>query len=296
MIFNIDELNVELLKSFDGINNYFNPSHFNNTTIFRKESKFENKVSVSDLIDNDNNIILSHNFDENYLYSYEDCRFINKNEISVCVVARSIKNLENIIYGKLKKYNLKTKVFTDYKMHKTTLEKNWQFYEDKIIYHLNPYIIMDENENLLFTINTNWNKWIDNYGNPHLSTNIFEIDNIKYMLYHSKIISENTYIKYYIGILKLDDNLKPISYFTKPLFVSSRFYSDLILLNNLWKWRKTEIQESWKYEVIFAMNVFVDDININIYSGMNDCSAVNIKIPISIFIDKIKNESYEYIK
>ena len=154
---------------------------------------------------------------------------------------------------------------------------------------------MDENENLLFTINTNWNKWIDNYGNPHLSTNIFEIDNIKYMLYHSKIISENTYIKYYIGILKLDDNLKPISYFTRPLFVSSRFYSDLILLNDLWKWRKTEIQESWKYEVIFAMNVFVDDININIYSGMNDCSAVNIKIPISIFIDKIKNEKHEYI-
>lgn len=296
MIFDINDLNVELLRSFDGINNYFNPSHFNNTTIFRKESKFENKISVSDLIDNNNDIILNHNFDEKYLYSYEDCRFINEDEISVCVVVRSIKNLENIIYGKFKKYNLQTKLFTDYKTYNSILEKNWQFYNNDIIYNINPYTIMDKNENLLSIVNINWNNWINNYGNPHLSTNIFEIDGSKYLLYHSKKISENIYIKYYIGILKLDDNLKPISYFTRPLFVSSRFYSDLILLNDLWKWRKTEVQESWKYEVIFAMNVFVDDNNINIYSGMNDCSAVNIKIPISVFIDKIKNEQCEYIK
>jgi hypothetical protein len=40
------------------------------------------------------------------------------------------------------------------------------------------------------------------------------------------------------------------------------------------------------------MNVVVDDLNINIYSGLNDCSAVNIKIVKQLFIDKIKNESF----
>lgn len=296
MIFDINNLEIEILKKFDGIYNYFNPSNFNNKTIFRRETIFRNKVSVSDLIDDNDNIILKHHFDKNYLYSYEDCRSINDDEISTCVLIRDIKKPENIINGKFKKYNLKTNQFKDYKTQNTLLEKNWQFYNKNIIYHVNPYTVMDENENLLFTVNVNWNSWIDKYGNPYLSTNIFEVDNIKYLLYHSKTISENIYIKYYIGILKLDDNINPVSYFTKPLFVSSRFYSDTALLNDLWKWRKTDVQESWKYEVIFAMNVVVDDNNINIYSGMNDCSAVNIKIPISMFIDKIKTESYECIK
>ena len=40
------------------------------------------------------------------------------------------------------------------------------------------------------------------------------------------------------------------------------------------------------------MNVVVDDVNINIYSGLNDCSAVNIKIDKQLFIDKIKNEPF----
>jgi len=296
MMFDINNLEIKILKKFDGIHDYFNPSSFNNKIILRRETIFRNKVSVSDLIDDKDNIILKHYSDENYLYSYEDCRFINDEEISTCVLIRDIKKPENIINGKFKKYNLKTNQFKDYKTQNTLLEKNWQFYNKNIIYHVNPYTVMDENENLLFTVNVDWNSWIYKYGNPHLSTNIFEVDNIKYLLYHSKSIYENTYIKYYIGILKLDDNINPVSYFTKPLFVSSRFYSDAALLNDLWKWRKTDVQESWKYEVIFAMNVVVDDNNINIYSGMNDCSAVNIKIPISMFIDKIKTESYECIK
>jgi hypothetical protein len=40
------------------------------------------------------------------------------------------------------------------------------------------------------------------------------------------------------------------------------------------------------------MNVVVDDVNINIYSGLNDCSAVNIKINKKMFIEKIKNEPF----
>ena len=67
-------------------------------------------------------------------------------------------------------------------------------------------------------------------------------------------------------------------------------YSDNKLLNDLWSWRATELLEPVKYEVIFPMNIVVDKEIINVYSGLNDCSAVNIKVPINEFEQKIKNE------
>ncbi len=47
MIFDLKDLDIEILKKFDGEYNYFNPSHFNGRTIFRKESKFEDKLLES---------------------------------------------------------------------------------------------------------------------------------------------------------------------------------------------------------------------------------------------------------
>jgi hypothetical protein len=38
------------------------------------------------------------------------------------------------------------------------------------------------------------------------------------------------------------------------------------------------------------MNVVIDDTNINIYGGLNDCSAVNIKISKNNFESVIKNQ------
>ena len=78
----------------------------------------------------------------------------------------------------------------------------------------------------------------------------------------------------------------------KPLLVANREYSDNTLLNNLLNWRKTELCEVVKYEVIFPMNVVVDNDNINIFAGVNDCSAVNIKIDKNQFNIKIKNEPF----
>ena len=124
MIFNLKDLDVEVIKKFDGINNYYNPSHFNGKTIFRRESKFEDKLLVSDIVDDQNNIILQHRLDDNFLWSYEDARFINENEISVCCCKRDKNDLVKVINVEFKKYDLITKEFTHFKTQNKYYEKH----------------------------------------------------------------------------------------------------------------------------------------------------------------------------
>jgi hypothetical protein len=292
MIFDLNNLNVQVIKKFDGINNYFNPSHFNGRTIFRRESKFDDKLLVSDIIDDKDDVILQHHIDDNYLLSYEDARFVNENEISVCCCKRDINDLIKIINVEFKKYNLLTKEFTHFKTQNAHFEKHWQFYNDNIIYHVNPYTIMDGNENIIYKKQIHWQPWIEKYGNPGLSTNIFEVGGIKYLLFHSYITLDRLYFKYFVGLLRLNDDLSPLAYTCRPLFESSGEYTDSTSLNDLWSWRKTELCEVVKYKVIFPMSVIVDKDIINIYSGLNDCSAVNIKLDKKLFVDTLKNEAY----
>ncbi len=292
MIFDLKNLEIEVLKKFDETFNYFNPSHFDGRTIYRRESKFEEKLLVSDIVDDQDIVLLQHNVDDSYLWSYEDARFINKNEISVCCCKRDKIDIEKIISVEYKKYNLITKELTHFKTQNAHFEKHWQFYNDKIIYHVNPYTIMDSNENIIYKKQINLQPWIEKYGNPGLSTNVFEVNGIKYLLFHSYVWFSRLHFKYFIGLLRLTDDLSPLGYTYKPLFEANRQYSDSALLTDLWTWRRTELYETVKYEVIFPMNVVVDDINVNIYSGLNDCNAVNIKINKKLFDDKIKNESF----
>ena len=150
MIFDLNNLDVEILKKFNGEYNYFNPSHFNGRTIFRRESKFEDRLLVSDIVDDLDNVLLQHHTDDNFLWSYEDARFINDNEISVCCCKRDKNDIEKIINVEYKKFNLTTKEFTHFKTQNAHFEKHWQFYNDKIIYHINPYTIIDSNENTIY--------------------------------------------------------------------------------------------------------------------------------------------------
>ena len=236
MIFDLKNLQIDILKQFDGQYNYFNPSHYNGRTIYRRESKYDNKILVSSIVDEHDNDILHHKIENGHLYSYEDARFINENEISVCVCIRKLEDLNEIINVEYKKYNLQTKIFTHYKTQKTHFEKHWQFYEDKIIYHVNPYTVMDSNENLLFTYDINWTPWIEKYGNPGLSTNVFELDGKKYLLFHSYITRNGISLKYYVGVLKLNNNLIPIGYYNMPLFESVEDNNIVIFQNyfNFW--------------------------------------------------------------
>lgn len=292
MIFDLKNLDIEIIRKFDGNFNYFNPSRYNGKTIIRRETKFDNKILISDIIDDSDNVILQHHVDENYLWSYEDARFINNDEISVCCCKRDKHDLNKIINVEYKKYNLITKEFTHFKTQNAHFEKHWQFYNNNIIYHVNPFTLFNLQERILYKKEVNWQSWIERYGNPSLSTNVFEIEGIKYLLIHSYVYVGRLYYKYFIGLLRLSSNLSPVAYTYNPLFEANREYSDNTLLNDLWNWRKTELSEVVKYEVIFPMNVELDDNNINIYSGLNDCSAVNIKINKQNFTEKIKNTPF----
>lgn len=289
MIFDLKNLKIEILKTFNGTYNYFNPSHFNGKTIYRRETKFEDKLLVSDIVDKQDDVLLQHYIDDNFLWSYEDARFINQDEISVCCCKRDKNDLNKIINVEYKKYNLSTKNFTHFKTQNAHFEKHWQFYQDKIIYHLDPYTIMDNNENIIYKKEINWQPWVEKYGQPRLSTNIFEIEGRKYLIFHSSVWTAKLYYNYFIGLLRLNNDLSPIGYTYRPLFIANREYSNNKLLNDLWDWRKTELYEVVKYEVIFPMTVLINQ-DINIYSGLNDCSAVNIKLNKEIFKDKINNE------
>lgn len=283
------EFDIEILKKFDGIYNYFNPSGNNSKILFRREFNYNNQVLISDIVDQNDNIILKHYFDDVFCYSYEDARFINSNEISVSCCIRPLSDLSSIKEVQFKKYNLLTRTVVNFTNLKNPIEKNWQFItgEDKIIYHICPYTIINSNEEIIYLKNINFDPWIRDYGHPRLSTNIFSVDSKKYLLFHSNIYCGN-YLKYFVGILRVDGNYIPVDYLKIPLLESSITYSCPSILFNLWKWRNTQFLNSIKYEILFPMNVITDDKNINIFSGINDCSAGIIKINKLEFLDKIK--------
>lgn len=281
-----------ILKQFDGVTNYFNPSAYNNRIILRKEYKYENKVLISDIVDMNDNVILKHKIENGILYSYEDARFISDNEISVCVCKRDMIDLAKILGVECKKYNIVSTEFTHYKTQNAHFEKNWQFYEDKIIYHVDPYTILDSSEKVIHKTPIKWDRWKHSYGNPSLSTNVFTVDEKKYILFHSYIVIGRLEYKYFVGILRLNDMLEPIGYYNDPIFTASREMSDNTVLQSLWNWRNTELCNAVKHEVIFPMNVTVTDTQLEIYCGINDCSANILYIDIQEFIDKISDQTF----
>ena len=291
MIFDLNNLDVEILKKFDGSSNYFNPSHFNGRTIYRRESKFEGRLLVSDIVDDQDIVLLQYHTDDNFLWSYEDARFINDTEISVCCCKRDKHDIEKIINVEYKKYNLITKELTHFKTQNAYFEKHWQFYNDKIIYHINPYTIIDSNENIIYKKEINLQPWIKKYGKPGLSSNVFDIDGNRYILYHSYKSINGVNLKYYSGILKLNASLHPMCYTSDSLFPSVEDYERETFIN-YFNWKRKLHSCPTIVDVIFPMNVIVDDEYVNIYSGINDCICANIKIDKQLFIDKIKNEPF----
>ena len=59
-MFDFKNLQIDIIKKFDGINNYFNPSFFGGKLFFRKESIYQEKMVVSDIVDINNNLILEN--------------------------------------------------------------------------------------------------------------------------------------------------------------------------------------------------------------------------------------------
>jgi hypothetical protein len=149
---------------------------------------------------------------------------------------------------------------------------------------------MDNNENILYTATIDWNPWIEKYGKPGLSTNVFEVNNQKYLLFHSYITNNGFNLKYYVGVLKLKDDLTPIGYVEDSLFGSVENYENKIF-REYFDWKRKLDMFPTIVDVIFPMTVKVDEKNINIYCGINDCISAKIIISHDIFHCFIKNSS-----
>ena len=303
MIFDLTKLDITIERKFNGVNNYFNPTcchKFEDYNIikkywlFRKEKKLNDKILISEIVDQYDNVIL-HSYEQNgRLYSFEDARFINEKEISVVVCIRDVLDVNRIISVKCARYGLKTRSLNFFKTQNTYFEKHWQFYNDNIIYHVNPYTIMDNNENIIFEKQINWQPWIEKYGNPGLSTNVFDVDEKKYLLYHSYKNINRINLTYYCGILCLDDNLNPIAYTSNCIFPSFNGYQSAEYLS-YFNWKRSLLCSPTIVDVVFPMNIIVDSDHLHIYAGINDFASAHIKIIKSSFIDKIKNEPFIHL-
>ena len=138
------------LKGFNkslGINYYNSTGHNKKELYFRKEYPIkidDNKeILVSDIVDVNDNVILSHKIENDIIYSYEDPRYINDVEFSLSIAMYDvITDCYSDVY--MGKYNIDTKELRTYKTHNQPYEKNWQFLNNgNIIYSLEPFIILD---------------------------------------------------------------------------------------------------------------------------------------------------------
>jgi hypothetical protein len=293
MIFDLKYLSTVSLKKFDGTVNYFNPSGNGITTLYRKEVKYgDNLFCESFITDGNNDVILSTYEDDEFYYSYEDARMFDDNKVGVHLVSRPKKTPSVEIIVKYCIYDSITKELKQTKTQNGWAEKHWQLYKDKIIYHVNPFIILDSNESILYSKEIDWSLWIERYGKPGLSTNIFTVDDKKYLLYHSFVERGLFDLKYYVGLLRLTDDLQPMGYYIEPFFEGNRSYVDLETMNSFWKWKETKHKRSIKCEIVFPMSVVEQNFSVDIYAGLNDCESVKITVDHADFVTNIKNKPF----
>ena len=218
------------------------------------------------------------------IFSYEDPRLISKKDFTY--VKYNSRTIE-CFFMRSDKGNMT-------KGH--AWEKNWQHLEgDEYIYKIRPFIIRNNKNRDRFNYHFDWP-----YGNIfHLSSNLFEISNRQFLLFHTytsakiensdiltvdegklfhgtyAVHSEDHTIKnnksYYQGVIELVD-LKPKFYVTKPLF-------DPPEKNNPYKFPKN------KSKCVYVMSVRNIDNELWMSAGVNDCESALIKIDCNEFID-----------
>lgn len=295
------DFHITNIKSFDGYCNYLNVSGKQNKLLIRKEELIqdtETKFILSSIVDEKEQYILSSDRDSLYLHSYEDPRYISdtKFTFNLCY----FDSYTEIMGTKMGYCNIKTKQHDLYNFAKWEYEKNWQVDNNKVVYSIEPLEIYNKNFEpiKINKPNKKWDYWYNKYGIPRLSTNIFNIEEKYYTIFHSKIIKNK--IKdvsilrgfagdqqYYCGIVEVTKNYIPISYYRTPIFPSMSNYNMKVREEYI-NWRQ-KTNSTWRVDIIFPTNVEVIDNNIFIYCGINDCNAAIITIDKKEFIKKLNN-------
>ena len=165
-------------------------------------------------------------------------------------------------------------------------EKNWQFIDqEKYFYKIKPLVIKGPNYKERFEYNMDWK-----YGDVfHLSSNMFEINDRQFILFHTYMSNETKRSDcnfngqfadadhslknerlYYQGVIELED-LRPKFYVPKPLFYPPT-------KTNPYKFKKN------KNKCVFVMCVRIINEELYITAGINDYECALITINAQDFI------------
>lgn len=292
--------NIQILKKFDGNFNYFNPSGLNGKVIYRREKKIDNFI-VSDIVDQNDNILIEAEHWGDKIYSYEDPRFIKNNLISINRVEYIMQDDEYFLSEvNICLFDVKTKKLTICNNFNNIIEKNWQFSNNKIVHSIDPFIILKPyRDNQDYNIDTykenNWSYWINKYGIPRLSTNLIKIDDYYILFFHSHIKRcRGINLVYYNGIAKLNNNFELLGYYKTPINIKNKILEQ-IDYKAYFEWKRKCINFPYIAETIFFTNAEKIDNKLNIYAGFNDCAALKIEIEMQS-IQKFLNKNLNAFK
>lgn len=299
----IQNPHITQYKSFNGYENYLNMSCLNDSPIYRRE-RFADEVDfvLSSIVDKQDNILVESNVGNLFLESYEDPRFYNKNEFTF-TLSYFDKKTTGILGCKVGYSSIKKRDYNIYNLNKSDYEKNWQIHNGKFIYKIEPLEIYNKNNSKFVKLQKNkkWEPWIEKYGIPRLGTNVFNLNDKKYIIFHSsvktKVIKDQSTlygiggkIKYFCGIMEVTKNYIPISYNRIPLFGSFDNYNKE-LREEFVNWR-SRTNSTWVVDIFFPQNVDENNDEIKIYGGINDCVAVSITIEKKLLEKKLLKRDF----
>lgn len=265
---------IKILKQFNNNENFLNPTGYGDIVLYRRERINDKNYIVSDIVDVNNNIILEHEDWGDELISYEDPRFITKDIITVNQVKYTKeKNKFTVFRVSVLKFNLKEKKLEELNcFYERKWEKNWQFFQDKIIYSLNPYILLNDDCSVYKERYITWDRWTEKYGIPYLSTNLFNIDGELYSFFHSKVKTNHLSYQYYNGIVKYDEQLNILGYYEDPIH-TPRDIMCKDLYSRYFEWKRKAEQSPTIVNTLFFMTAYTELNKLFIYTGINDCAA-----------------------
>ena len=246
---------VYTLLSPDQDTNSYNWSFWEDRALVRVEGKNYRSKIVEYKFDHINKTLTEpKTILEDPYFSLEDPRLISKNSFT---------------YVKYDRENVACYLMKDDKPLTSghAWEKNWQFIDqEKYFYKIKPLVIKGPNYKERFEYNMDWN-----YGDVfHLSSNMFEINDRQFIIFHSyKGHTVNTR-RYYQGVVELED-LRPKFYVPKPLFYPPT-------KTNPYKFKKN------KNRCVFVMCVRIINEELYITAGINDCECALITINAQDFI------------
>ena len=246
---------VYTLLSPDQDTNSYNWSFWDDRALVRVEGKNYRSKIVEYKFDHLNKTLTNpKTILEDPYFSLEDPRLISKNSFT---------------YVKYDRENVACYLMKDDKPLTSghAWEKNWQFIDqEKYFYKIKPLVIKGPNYKERIEYNMDWK-----YGDVfHLSSNMFEINDRQFIIFHSyKGHTVNTR-RYYQGVVELE-NLRPKFYVPKPLFYPPT-------KTNPYKFKKN------KNRCVFVMCVRVINEELYITAGINDCECALITINAQDFI------------